>query len=152
MIDGHSKGVARKHYLLRDPEADARLAERLVEIVLGDTVPWPSAAEIAKLRCQGKMSLPDLLLLGNQEEAVPANALEDEDEEEEDEGFLAWMESLGVMVRCAPEGMPMPLADFAPEGMPMQAASVEPQPEDWALSCLQPSFNVEDLKSMGEQD
>ena len=41
-IDAHSVAVAKKHYVLRGPSDDAKLAEILVLAMLGATVPWPT--------------------------------------------------------------------------------------------------------------
>lgn len=46
VIDGHSPGVARRHYLLKTPEDDALLAKALVHAMLGEPVPWPCDAEL----------------------------------------------------------------------------------------------------------
>ena len=43
IVDGHSASIAKKHYILRGPADDAKLAEHLVHALLGDTVPWPTA-------------------------------------------------------------------------------------------------------------
>ena len=45
-IDGHTENVARKHYVLLEPEDDAKLAKALVGEVLGETVSWPQCAEL----------------------------------------------------------------------------------------------------------
>ena len=39
--DAHSKDVQKKHYILKDPEDEIKLAKELVKSVLGDSVRWP---------------------------------------------------------------------------------------------------------------
>ena len=39
VVDAHSEGVARRHYVLNSPADDARLAKELVRNVIGMTVP-----------------------------------------------------------------------------------------------------------------
>lgn len=41
-LDGHHKDMARSTYWLRHPREDAALSKKLVEVVLKDTVPYPS--------------------------------------------------------------------------------------------------------------
>ena len=45
VLDGHSKQVMDRHYILRDPEDDVVLAKALVKEVLGETVAWPTDEE-----------------------------------------------------------------------------------------------------------
>ena len=46
-IDAHSVGVARKHYNLKDPQADANLAKELLKVTIKEHVPWPADAKDA---------------------------------------------------------------------------------------------------------
>ena len=83
-IDGHSASVARKHYVLRDPKVDAQLAKKLVEVAIGDTVPWPSNDDFDRyLHDNQQASL---------ESALPTKEYEIEDEDQEDaaEHELEW--------------------------------------------------------------
>ena len=41
-IDAHSPSIAAKHYVLQNPDHDAKLAKILVEEVLGTTCPGRS--------------------------------------------------------------------------------------------------------------
>jgi hypothetical protein len=40
-VDAHSVKVAAKHYVLRTPDDDARLAKAMVHSLIGEPVPWP---------------------------------------------------------------------------------------------------------------
>ena len=46
ILDGHRKSTALRHYVLRDPSHDAKLARQLTEAVFGASVPWPGVAEL----------------------------------------------------------------------------------------------------------
>ena len=45
-IDGHSTGVADRHYVCNKPAADAKIARAIFEDVAGKPVAWPSPAEL----------------------------------------------------------------------------------------------------------
>ena len=45
IVDAHSKEVQRKHYCLKKPRVEVKLAQALVHAVLGGTVPWPADEE-----------------------------------------------------------------------------------------------------------
>ena len=53
VIDAHSVSVARKHYVLRDPVTDAKLAQKVVAVAFGDTVPWPSTGKLEQCYASG---------------------------------------------------------------------------------------------------
>lgn len=78
-IDGHSANVQRKVYVLKGPREDAKLAQHIVELGLGTTVPWPTD--------QAEKSLEELLeeILSNAEAPVDEDdagaAAEEEDAE-----------------------------------------------------------------------
>ena len=46
LIDAHSVAVQNKHYLLKDPADDVKLARQFVKTVIGKTVRWPSDEEV----------------------------------------------------------------------------------------------------------
>ena len=48
ILDAHSKEVQDKHYILRDPEDDVKLAKALVQTVLGADRPFPADDEVKK--------------------------------------------------------------------------------------------------------
>ena len=58
IIEAHTSAVARKHYVLRNAAADAKLAQHMVKLAFGETVPWPNAREIEKCYPSGKLVLP----------------------------------------------------------------------------------------------
>ena len=44
-MDGHSKAVARRHYVLSNPASDARLGQSLYKLMYGDPPAWPARAD-----------------------------------------------------------------------------------------------------------
>ena len=57
VIDAHSVSGARKHFVLRDPVTDPKLAQKMVAVALGKTVLWPSAGELCLTSGAGQLSL-----------------------------------------------------------------------------------------------
>lgn len=119
IIDAHSAQVARKHYVLRDPAADARLAKVLVKVALGDTVPWPSAAELKNcgLSGDGVLALP-MGPYAYEEDHGQAGSGEEGDAEVEEEELEYWAgaEHFGIPqplipIGCAPEVQMLALED-----------------------------------------
>ena len=99
IIDAHSKFVQDKHYYLKEPEEDVKLAKLLVEKVLGGACPWPSQAFIDDCLAE-KSKLGNLFRgIGNDEMPIGNDdALEPDDEEGEedcDQEEMLWWEGGG---------------------------------------------------------
>jgi len=47
ILDAHSKAVQGRHYILRDPEDDVKLAKQLVKVILRTTVTFPTIEDTA---------------------------------------------------------------------------------------------------------
>ena len=60
-IDAHSNDVAKRHYVLRDPQQDAKLAQLLVFAVLGQTVQWPEHHPLDDAQVEAQSRLPDIV-------------------------------------------------------------------------------------------
>ena len=137
VIDAHSTAVARKHYVLRDPAADAKLAKRLVAVTLGDTVPWPQEGEIDTYitgpqleltlpHCNNDMHVDSAeLYTGDQHVAAE---MEDEDDDELD--WWGFASTFGVQkpllaIEGSHEPAPMPLHDEIPEQMDVETDAVK---------------------------
>ena len=58
VVDAHSEGVARRHYVLNSPADDARLAKKLVRNVIGTTVPWPRRLALDPVKIAASTLLP----------------------------------------------------------------------------------------------
>ena len=58
VVDAHSEGVARRHYVLNSPADDARLAKELVRNVIGTTVPWPGRLALDPVKIAASTLLP----------------------------------------------------------------------------------------------
>ena len=58
VVDAHSEGVARRHYVLNSPAVDARLEKELVRNVIGTTVPWPGRLALDPVKIAASTLLP----------------------------------------------------------------------------------------------
>lgn len=97
-IDAHSTSVALNHYVLRDPEADAKLARVLVSAVLGETVPWPGQDTLGDVQIACKA-----LLEFASSKAYAATGGEIDDLNEPDDMELDWWDAGAAF------GVPVPL-------------------------------------------
>ena len=79
-IDAHTPGVAAKHYVLKNPEHDAKLAKILVHEVLGEPVPWPKEMEDIPLsKLKDKIKVMPSSVSPNEESEVPDEPSEEEE-------------------------------------------------------------------------
>ena len=88
-IDAHSAFVARRHYVLKTPEDDAAIAKSLVIAMLGDTVPWPAAAELEGPSYQLVAAAADAAAAATAAGGDPGGEDDDDDDAESD---LEWFE------------------------------------------------------------
>ena len=127
VIDAHSVAVARKHYVLRDPAVDAKLAEQLVKLALGKTVPWPGATELEDYGVKegGTLALPNagLSFSDGKEEYV------EEESDDENDILIYWNggECFGIKqpllaIADAPEAPILALKDEHPRAAAASAS------------------------------
>lgn len=116
IIDAHSESVQEKHYCLREPEEDVKLAQHLVDAVLGATVPWPSEAEVDAFEQEQGDELAKILEGIIDEHNEGNNEEEDGDDEEE---MLSWKNGFAF-------GVIVPGMDLAPLGDEVAGGSALP--------------------------
>ena len=144
ILDAHSKQVQDRHYILRDPEDDVKLAKELVKAVLGRSVTWPTAADVNK--CQLGQAL-ELILEGKasdeelQEEEEETSAEEDEEELE----YWEFGEFFGVpkpLLALTDSDKRLPLADAPLENMALQTTNFQEKLDAFEKA---PQFSITDV-------
>ena len=110
LIDAHSKTVQNRHYILMQPEGEVKIAKMLVNLLLGETVQWPSAEEAKEFLAQtgALASWFEAAIIGN------GSDLEEEQDDEghdhdhaRDDDMLTWWERAGDAI-----GVPLPVVDL----------------------------------------
>ena len=78
-IDAHSPSIAARHYVLQNPDHDAKLAEILVEEVLGTTVPWPAVEHLPWHKLKEKIKVLPSTASATEDPDVPDEPSEEEE-------------------------------------------------------------------------
>ena len=78
-INAHSPSIAVKHYVLQNPDHDAKLAEILVEEVLGTTVPWPQVEHLPWQNLKEKIKALPSTASATEDPDVPDDPSEEEE-------------------------------------------------------------------------
>lgn len=97
LIDAHSKSVQDRHYWLREPEDDVKLAKLLVHTIFGATVPWPDQTQVAAFfeqTCASTMLLQETIN-GSGESLDEEAYNETKGEDDDDFDCLDWWEAAG---------------------------------------------------------
>jgi len=84
ILDGHSRKVIDKHYVFKNPKHDVALANKLVDEILVEPVPWPSDEDVEAFLEEKGTSAEEYIneLLSNSDVA------EEEEVDDEDEANL----------------------------------------------------------------
>ena len=90
-IDAHSPSIAAKHYVLQNPDHDAKLAEILVEELLGTTVPWPAVEHLPWHKLKEKIKVLPSTASATEDPDVP-----DEPSEEEELPYFDFADRWGL--------------------------------------------------------
>jgi hypothetical protein len=95
VIDAHSALIQERHYCLKDPADDAKLAELLVRTVVGPTVMWPQSTQAQQQALAGVPTIEDVVSAFTSGRATDDDDsgdsdVEDVDSEEEDMHNLEW--------------------------------------------------------------
>ena len=112
VIDAHGKYTQDKHYILREPEEDVKLAEMLAKQVHGEpSVMWPSDAELNDIIIQGgplgKM-LTDIID-GKPFVGMCENEEQDDPDDEGDAEEMSWWDIGGTFFLVPkPNMIPLP--------------------------------------------
>jgi hypothetical protein len=142
ILDAHSKAVQGRHYVLRDPEDDVKLARQLVFVVLGSTVEFPTMVDARQLRDDDAAVKHAFEKMFRAPSSVDERCDSDDDEPDDDESdevleffegaamwgilkppeqnFLALLDIEGARVDNPPEPQrPLQLEDRPPHDEPM---------------------------------
>ena len=152
-IDAHGKAVMEKHYLLRSPEDDARLAKLVAEQVHGDLARFPTDEDLEEAMGKGD-ELAQLLreIIGGQTDP----GLEEEEPSDEfgaDEEEMSWWKFGAFFGLHDPgqltiggdtEQQQLPLQDAPPVGSSAASSSAGPQtvvaqPADTTVAASSPT-------------
>ena len=116
-IDAHSHGVQRSTYILRGPVDDAMLAKQIVELAIGEPVPWP-AEDI-----QDDANIDELIeKIMDDDGAAEQSADGDAEQQIEDDADMPWFphaeffgipDPLAAITDCGENAQPL-LDEHAP--------------------------------------